>query len=291
MSDHGDEGLHQLIVAGAFPHVHHQVSLGHFPGAGGDMVESLDEDVEVVFDSVEVAVVGVGDDRWHVSLGDPLHVLGRHIQGADDGVQGLVKPSHDLSEISLVSGGVGPDGQFSLHRGMDQGAGVGNEGVDIINAVVEVDLDLVEVTVVLGGDLLRDIPLADPVHVGGGHVQGTDDGVQGVVEPGHDPAEIPQVFVGVDPGGELPFRGGAGLQVGVGDQGVDVVDATVEMEFDLVEVAMVLSGDLLGNIPPGDPVHVVGGHVQRGDDGIQSPVEPQNDFPKIPVVLVGVGPG
>ena len=48
--------------------------------------------------------------------------------------------------------------------------------------VVQVVLDVVEVAVVLLGDLLRDVPLADPVDVVGGHVQGADQGVQHLVD-------------------------------------------------------------------------------------------------------------
>ena len=55
--------------------------LGRACAASADQaVEGVDALVEVVLDLVEVAVVGVGDLRRDVALGDPVDVLGRHHQ-------------------------------------------------------------------------------------------------------------------------------------------------------------------------------------------------------------------
>ena len=157
---------------------------------------------------VEVAVVGVGDLRRDVALGDAVDVVGGHVQRADDRVEGVVDALHDLAEVALVLGGVGAGGELAVHGGLGQHAGVGDQRVDGVDAAVEVVLDLVEVAVVGVGDLGRDVALGDPVDVVGGHVQRADDGVEGLVDALDDLAEVALVLGGVGAGGELAFDGG-----------------------------------------------------------------------------------
>ena len=52
----------------------------------------------------------------------------------------------------------------------------------VVDAGVQVVLDLVEVAVVVVGDLRRDVALADPVHIFGSHVDRPDEGVDQVVD-------------------------------------------------------------------------------------------------------------
>ena len=69
----------------------------------------------------------------------------------------------------------------------------------------------------------------------------------------------------VGAGVQLALGGGLGQRRGFGDQAVDRVDALVEVVLDLVEVAVVVVGDLRRDVALGDPVDVLGRHVQRAD--------------------------
>ena len=99
-----DEGVDQLVdpadqfapAAGKLRRVAARLQLAVLGGLdqrvrlGQQAVHHVDAGVEVVLDLVEVAVVGVGDLRRDVALGDPVHVLGRDVDGCDEGVDQLV---------------------------------------------------------------------------------------------------------------------------------------------------------------------------------------------------------
>ena len=260
-------------------------------GIGDQGVDGVDAGVEVVLDFVEVPVIGVGDPGGDIPLGDPVHVLGRHIQRADDRIETVVDTNDDRLVLALMFPGVGPDGQLAFDCRLSEHLGIEYQRIDVVDGIVQVELDLVEIAVVGIGDLGGDVSLADPVYILCGHVQGADDGIQRFVDACYDLLEIPLMFGGIGAGGQLAFDGGLGQHVGVGDQGVDVVDAVVEVELDLVEVALVGIGDLGGDVPFTDPVHVLGGHVQRADDRIQGLVDPDHRLFEIPLMLGDVGPG
>ena len=88
-------------------------------------------------------------------------------------------------------GGIGTSGKLTLDCRFDEDVRVGHEGVEVIDAVVEVVLDLVEVAVVGVGDLRRDITLGDPVYVLCRYIERSDDGIQGIVDAFHDLLIIP----------------------------------------------------------------------------------------------------
>ena len=79
-------------------------------------------------------------------------------RGPMTAVQGVVDALDDLAEVALVLGGVGPGRQLALDRRLGQESGVGNHGVDGVDALVQVVLDLVEVAVVGVGDLSGGCP-------------------------------------------------------------------------------------------------------------------------------------
>ena len=60
-------------------------------------VHHVDAGVEVVLDLVEVAVVGVGDLRRDVALGDPVDILGGDVDRADEGVDQVVDAADQLA--------------------------------------------------------------------------------------------------------------------------------------------------------------------------------------------------
>ena len=143
-----------------------------------------------------------------------------------------------------------------------------------VDAGIEVLFEGVEVAVVAVGDLGRDRPLGDPVHVVGGHVERTDDGVERRVDAVDDAAEVAAVLCGVGAGRELAFDRRAREHLGVGDQQVHRIDAGVEVVLDDVEIAAIGVGDLRGNLALGDAVDIVGGHPNRRDVGIGQAIEP-----------------
>ena len=131
------------------------------------------------------------------------------------------------------------------------------------------------------------------------------DGHHDLVEPVHHAAEITLVLGGVGAQVELALDGGLGQEVGIRDQGTDGLVhadkalghdvvfgadadrhggvthgdglgragllvgglyAGIEVELDLVVLALVLGHDHRRDIALGDAVHIVGGDVERVDD-------------------------
>ncbi len=73
------------------------------------------------------------------------------------------------------------------------------------------------------------------------------------------------------------------------DQRVNGVDAGVQVVLDLVEVAVVVVGDLGRNVALRDPVNVLSGNIERADDRIQRGVYAIDDLTVIALMLGGVG--
>ena len=275
---HRRQRLHQLVLRRALPDGHRQVAVGNLLGRRGDVVHGHDQRVQVVLDVVEVAVVGVGDLRGHIALGDQVHIPRGHVQRADDRVQRVVYALHDLAIVALVLAGIGAGGQFAVHRRLDQRSGIGDQRIDGVDAGVEVVLDGVEVAVVGVGDLGGNVAPADAIHVIGGHIQRADDRVQRVVYALHDLAIVALVLAGVGAGGQFAVHRRFYQHAGIGNQRVDRVDAGVQVVLDGVEVAVVRVGDLGGNVALADSIHVVGSHVQRTDHRVQNVVDAAHDL-------------
>ena len=195
--------------------------LGEQSGLGDQQVDSIDRLVEVVLDGVEVAVVGIGDLRRDIALGDALDVGRSNVQRRDDGVQRLIHTLHDLAEVTLMLGCVGARGQLALDRGLGEQSGLGDQQIDGIDRLVEVVLDGVEVTVVGIGDLRGDIALGDALDVVRCDIEGKDDGLEGVVDALNDLSKSALELCGVGAGGEASGLGRVGKSDGLADHGVD----------------------------------------------------------------------
>ena len=100
-------------------------------------------------------------------------------------------PFDDLPEVPLMFGRIRPRRELAFHRRLREQVGIGHQRVDRVDALVQVVLDLVEVAVVIVGDLRRYVALGNPVHILGGHVQRSDDRVQGLVDAFHDLLKSP----------------------------------------------------------------------------------------------------
>ena len=96
--------------------------------------------------------------------------------------------------------GVGAGGQLARDRCLDQHVGVGDHGANSVDALVQVVLDEVEITVVAIGDLGGNVALADFVHVVGGDIQRPNHGVQSSIDSGDDLAKVAAVLAGVGAG-------------------------------------------------------------------------------------------
>jgi hypothetical protein len=95
-ADHGAQRLHQLVLRRALPQGHREVAIRHLIGGVGDFTHGRDQRVQVVFDQVEVAMVGVGDLRRKIALADAIDVPGGELEGSNHGVEDGVHAAHNL---------------------------------------------------------------------------------------------------------------------------------------------------------------------------------------------------
>ena len=78
-----------------------------------------------------------------------------------------------------------------------------DEAAQSVDAGVEIVLEFVEIALILVGDLGGDIALADAIDVLGGHIEGADHGVEGVVDPLHDGAVFAVILGDICTGREM----------------------------------------------------------------------------------------
>ena len=220
---------------------------------------------------------------------DPVDILRRNIERADDRVQRVVDAFDDLAEVALMLAGIGAGGQLAFDGGFGQHAGVGDQRVHGVDAGVQVVLDLVEVAVVVVGDPGWNVALGDAVDILGRNIERADDRVQRGVDAFNDLSEVALVLGGIGACGQLAFDGGLRQHAGVGDQRVHGIDAGVQVVLDLVEVAVVVVGDPRRNVAFGDPVHILGRDIQRADDRVQRGIHAFDDFAEVALMLAGVG--
>ena len=184
--------------------------LDQHAGVGHQRVDRVDAGVEVVLQNVEVAVVGVGDLGRNIAPADPVHIVGGHVQWADDRVQRVVHALHDLAEVALMLGSVSAGGQLPVHRRLDQQPRVCHQRVDRVDAGVEVVLQNVEVAVVAVRDLGRNVAPADAIDVIRRYIQRCNHGVENAVYAAHNLRVRALELIVLAALGELAFLGSVG---------------------------------------------------------------------------------
>ena len=166
-------------------------------------------------------------------------------------------------------GRIGPGGQLAFDRGLGEHVGVGHQSIDRVDALVQVVLDLVEIAVVVVRDLRRDIALADPVDILGRDLIGPTNASHSIVDARRPacPSRLRTCSASAA-GRQLAVDRRLDQLVRLRQQPAHRVDAVVQVVLDLVELAVVGVGDLRRDVALADPVHVLGRHVQRADDGV-----------------------
>ena len=240
-----------------------------------------DDRVDVVAQLAVRARIFLLDGLREVLFRQPLEhfadVADRHAEA----FQGLVQAADNLAVVALEAGVVGASVQFALDGRVGQNLHFADEAGDGVNALVEVVLDLVEVAVVVVGDLRGHVALGDAVDVFGRHVDRGHEGIDQLVHAADQRAPAAAKLLGVSARLQLTVLGGLDQGVRLPQQAVHHVDALVEVVLDLVEVAVVVVGDLRGHVALGDAVDVFGRHVDRGHEGIDQLVGPVHDRPEL----------
>ena len=185
-------------------------------GVGYQRIHGVDAGVEVVLDFVEVAVVAVGDPGRNVALGDPVHILGRHVQWPDHRIQSGIDAFDDLAVVALVLAGIGARAQLAFHRGFRQHGGIDDECIHGVDAGVEIVFDFVEVAVVTVRDPGRDVTLGDTVHILCRHVQWPDHRIQGGIDAFDYFAVVALVLADIGASAQFALDCGLGQHRGVG---------------------------------------------------------------------------
>ena len=232
-------------------------------GVGHQQVHCIDRLVQVVLDRVEVAVVGVGDLRGDVALGDAIDVVRSDVKRVDDRVQGVVNALHNLAEVAQVPGSVRAGGQLTVDRGLREHAGIGHQQVHRVDRLVQVVLDQVEVAAVGVGDFRGDVALRDAIDIVCSDVERGNDGFEGVVDALDNLAESAFELRGVGAGGETSGLGGISERNGLADHRLDglhhtdqrriqfIVFAALADSLEGLEVAQVASRNILRRLGHG----------------------------------------
>ena len=88
---------------------------------------------------------------------------------------------------------------------------------------------------------------------------------------------------------ELALDCGLAQHHRIGNHGAYGIDALVQVNLDGIEIAVVSSGDLFGDIALGDAVYIASREIQRSNHRIQSFVNALHDFAVVALMLTGVG--
>ncbi|OQA53825.1 MAG: hypothetical protein BWY45_02852 [Euryarchaeota archaeon ADurb.Bin294] len=89
--------------------------------------------------------------------------------------------------------------QFPFNRRTREYTGVSDEIVDGINALVQVILDLVEVSVIRISDLRGDVTFRDTIHILGSDIQGADNRIKRVINPFGKQEKVALIFIRINP--------------------------------------------------------------------------------------------
>ena len=183
--------------------------LGEHFGVGHQRVDSVDTLVEVVLDFVEIAVVGIGDFGRDIALADPVDILGRDIDRADERIAEIVDPADQFAPAACELARIGPRvASLPSTAASDQFIRFGQQAAHGIDAVVQVVLDFVEIAVVGVGDLRRDVALADPVHIFGRDIDRADKRIAQIVDAADQLSPAAREFGGIAACRQLAFHRG-----------------------------------------------------------------------------------
>ena len=83
--------------------------------------------IEIVLDFIEITIIGIGNLRGYVTLGNPIHIFGCDIKRPDNRIECLVDAFHYFSIFSLMLCGISSSCKLSINCGFSQHAGVGNK--------------------------------------------------------------------------------------------------------------------------------------------------------------------
>ena len=187
--------------------------------------------------------------------------------------------------------GIGAGFQLAFHRRFRQHIGIRHQRIDRVDGLVQVVFERVEVAVVGVGDLGWDVALRDSIHVTSGHVERADDGIERVVNPGHNLLEVALVFAGIGAGFQLAFHRRFRQHIGIRHQRIDRVDGLVQVVFQGIKVAVVSVGDLRWNVAFRDAIDITSRYVQRPNDSIERVIDAGHDFLEVALMLVCIGSG
>ena len=168
--------------------MHQHIGISHY---GIDIVYA---GVQIVLNHVKVAIVAVGDLGRNVALGDPINIVGCHVERPNNGVKGVIDAFDDPAIVALVFRSVRSSCQFAIDSSLGQHVGVSNQRIDFLNTIIQVVLNHIEVAVVAVSNLRRNIALGDPVNIVGCHVKRPNNRVQRVINAFDDPPEVALVL-------------------------------------------------------------------------------------------------
>ena len=171
-----------------------------------DVVHRVDRAVQCIFDDRMIALVIAFDFHVQVAVCHFLQAIRRFFDRFENGVQRIVDALDDfpVAAFELVSLATGLQPTFDCRS--RQRDTLGDQTVNSFDTVVQVVLDLVEVAVVIVGDLRRDVPLGNPVDIFGCHVERSDDRIQRLVDAFDDLAEVTAMFGRIGTGIQFSFH-------------------------------------------------------------------------------------
>ncbi len=120
-------GTRELVGGNGHVDVTLVVFVRHVLHLADQAAQGLDALVEVVLDLVEVAVVSVGDLCRDVTLGNPVHVLGSHVDRGREGVGYQVHGLHYRPELRSNSLWIGASLEFALLDRIRKPFALGNQ--------------------------------------------------------------------------------------------------------------------------------------------------------------------
>ena len=150
--------------------------------------------IQIQLDLVEITIIGIGNFRRNIALGDTIDILGGYIDRPDKCIAQIINTTYQGSPATNKLGYITTGCQLTCNRSLDQLICFSQQSNHGIDTVVQVQLDLVEITIVVVGDLGWNITLGNAVDILGSYIQRTDNGIQSFVDTGYDFLKFSLVF-------------------------------------------------------------------------------------------------